>query len=154
MGLRAQAELFSDLLKKHFSARLVSVVLFGSVGRGNARPDSDIDLLVVIEGLPRGRTLRQAMLDPIYDTFASQGGIAPVNCHLKTPEEAKRITLMYLDLPTDGKILFDRDDFFKKILRKVVMRIKKSGAIRKPWGKFYYWDLKPGASTEETFEIL
>jgi UTP:GlnB (protein PII) uridylyltransferase len=33
--------------------RLVSLVLFGSVARGRACPTSDIDLLLVAEGLPR-----------------------------------------------------------------------------------------------------
>jgi hypothetical protein len=36
----------------------VSLVVFGSVGRGTAGPASDLDLLVVASGLPDGRALR------------------------------------------------------------------------------------------------
>ena len=32
---------------------LVSVVLFGSFARGDAHPHSDVDLLLVVENLPR-----------------------------------------------------------------------------------------------------
>jgi len=46
-------------LKKHYGARLVSAVVFGSVGRGSPRPDSDVDVLVVAEPLPDGRITSQ-----------------------------------------------------------------------------------------------
>jgi len=38
---------YVGLLKKHFGSRLYSVCLFGSVARGCASADSDIDFLVV-----------------------------------------------------------------------------------------------------------
>lgn len=45
-----------DELKKRLAAaygeRLHAVVLFGSEVRGDARPDSDIDVLAVLESLP------------------------------------------------------------------------------------------------------
>lgn len=37
-------------LLKVFGSRLRGVVLFGSEARGDARPDSDIDVLVLLEG--------------------------------------------------------------------------------------------------------
>ncbi|MHA1710622.1 MAG: nucleotidyltransferase domain-containing protein, partial [Candidatus Freyarchaeota archaeon] len=47
-----------DRLLSSFGDRLVSLVVFGSVARGDARRDSDLDLLVVIDGLPRSRFKR------------------------------------------------------------------------------------------------
>jgi len=38
------------LLAKHYGVRLKKVILYGSVARGEATPESDIDLLVVLEG--------------------------------------------------------------------------------------------------------
>jgi predicted nucleotidyltransferase len=46
-------EILSDLrvaLKGHYGNRLVKLVLFGSRARGDAEEDSDIDLLVVLNG--------------------------------------------------------------------------------------------------------
>ncbi len=37
-------------------------MVFGSVARGDARPDSDIDILIVGRGLPRSRFRRQELL--------------------------------------------------------------------------------------------
>ena len=42
---------FSARLRTCFGARLVRLVLFGSQARGEARDDSDVDLLVVIDAL-------------------------------------------------------------------------------------------------------
>jgi len=41
-----------ERLKEEFGDNLVSVVLYGSVARGDYRPDSDIDLLLVLRGAP------------------------------------------------------------------------------------------------------
>ena len=56
------AAAFDELLEarsaacsRHYGDRLVSLVVFGSVGRGTARPDSDVDFIVVADPLPDGR---------------------------------------------------------------------------------------------------
>ena len=46
--------------RQHYGERLVSLAVFGSVGRGVPRPDSDVDLLIVARDLPRGRVARAA----------------------------------------------------------------------------------------------
>lgn len=46
------------LCKEHYKERLISLVVFGSVGRGTAGPDSDIDLLLVVNEFPAGRIAR------------------------------------------------------------------------------------------------
>ncbi len=40
-----------DRLSRAYGSRLYSVVLFGSEARGQAGPESDIDLIVVLDGL-------------------------------------------------------------------------------------------------------
>lgn len=142
------------MLQDHFKDRLISVVLFGSVGRGDARPDSDVDILLVINALPEGRYNRRKLLEPVMDAASERGLTASFNCHIKSPAEAKEITVMYFDFPTDAKLLCDKSGFFKEIIHAVEKIIKRNGAVRKRWGRFYYWDLKPGASAEETFDIL
>ncbi|MEM0011313.1 MAG: nucleotidyltransferase domain-containing protein [Candidatus Bathyarchaeia archaeon] len=48
-----------NALLAHFGDNLVSLVVYGSVARGSARRDSDIDLLIVANALPRSRMERQ-----------------------------------------------------------------------------------------------
>ena len=58
--------IYEDLLKKVvdgvrrcFGKNLFSVVLYGSLARGAVKKDSDIDLLIIFEDLPRERLKRQ-----------------------------------------------------------------------------------------------
>lgn len=44
---------YREKLAGRFGGRLRELRLFGSYARGEARPDSDVDVLVVIEGLTR-----------------------------------------------------------------------------------------------------
>jgi predicted nucleotidyltransferase len=39
---------FVDKLQRQFDGRLISAILFGSRARGDAEPDSDMDMLVVV----------------------------------------------------------------------------------------------------------
>jgi len=43
----------------------VSLVVFGSVARRSARPDSDLDFLVIADRLPDGRMARVAESEPV-----------------------------------------------------------------------------------------
>lgn len=45
-------KLVEDYIEKLRDCNVKSVILFGSVARGEAREDSDVDLLVVASGLP------------------------------------------------------------------------------------------------------
>jgi len=50
MDLDALMTEFREGLRQIYGERLARLVLFGSRARDNARPDSDIDLLVVLHG--------------------------------------------------------------------------------------------------------
>lgn len=57
--------LIVDRLVRRFDPE--RIVLFGSRARGNARPDSDIDLLVVLSSLDSARKTRISMLRELRD---------------------------------------------------------------------------------------
>jgi len=40
---------FVAAVRQHYGPRLVDILVFGSRARGEARPDSDVDLVVVLE---------------------------------------------------------------------------------------------------------
>ena len=43
---------FKQSLVETFGANLISFVLFGTVARGAAKPESDIDLLIIMKDAP------------------------------------------------------------------------------------------------------
>jgi predicted nucleotidyltransferase len=141
--LRADLDRYVSLLGERFGDDLLSVVLFGSRARGETRPESDVDLLVVVRGLPRRRFERYDGLPDVAravsDAFAQAA--API---LLTPEEAERVKPYYLGMLLGHEILYDRDGFFAAILARLRERLTELGSRRYVDKDGYeYWDLKP-----------
>lgn len=157
------AELEKELLresKKFYGDRLISLVIFGSVARGTYRNDSDLDVLLVIDGLPKGRIRRIAefmeiekKLEPTLTSLRKDGIYTELSPILKTPEEAEAGSPLFLDMVEDARLLYDRDGFFSKILNQLRQRLIKLGARRIWKGDFWYWELKPDYKPGEEFEL-
>ncbi len=129
-----------------YGDRLVSLVVFGSVGRGTPRPDSDIDILVVADPLPDGRIPRVREFDAVEKSVVS--GKPADSAHrlsaiFKTPREVRRGSPLFLDMLDDGRLLFDRDGFFAGELAALKTRLDKLGSKRIWKDDTSYWDLKP-----------
>lgn len=127
--------------------RLVSIVLFGSVARGDVTEASDIDVLVVAEGFPRRLGARRQELLALYEPAREAGRLAFVEWNLvaKSPDEARVNSPLYLDMVEDARLLFDRDGFFADVLGGLRARMRELGSRRVvlPDGS-WYWDLQPG----------
>jgi uncharacterized protein len=149
-----------DCCLGHYGARLVSLVVFGSVGRGTAGPDSDLDLLVVASDLPDGRVPRVFDFEAVEHALAvdissarGQGWAVELSPVFKTPEEVRTGSPLFLDLVDDAVMLFDRDDFMRNELDSLRVRLQKLGARRVWRGDAWFWDLKPDYRPGEVFEI-
>jgi len=77
------AERLKDLVLQRHGDRVRRIILFGSRARGDARPDSDYDLLVVLRDLDPRR--RQAMLVGLHEAFRGVG--VTVEPHVMGDEE-------------------------------------------------------------------
>lgn len=64
---------FRERASARFGARLREVVLFGSYARGEAHEESDVDVLVVVDGLTEHERLELFRLASEVDS-ASEGG--------------------------------------------------------------------------------
>jgi predicted nucleotidyltransferase len=115
----------------------VSVVLFGSVARGTYRADSDIDILIIAEGLPRGRMKRVAefrkveeKLDHVLTELRTEQVYIDVSPVIKSPEEAEAGSPLFLDMVEDAQILYDRGRFFARRLKRLRERLDALGSKR------------------------
>ncbi len=150
-----------EKMKQHFGDRLISIVLYGSYARGQITPESDVDILIVAEGLPSSSLQRQALFTKIINEVEASlkeklseiGSFPYISAILKTSQEADRISRIYFDMIDEAKILYDRKDFFRGVLKKVKARLEELGANRIQVGKMWYWDLKPDYRPGEIFEL-
>lgn len=147
-------------LKKHYGQRLVSCAVFGSVGRGTPREDSDIDLLIVAQGLPRGRLRRveeflpvEATIEPELNATRPAGTAIALSPVFKTPEEVETGSPLFLDMVEDARILYDPDGFLTRYLDRLRARLRELGARRIRRGNAWYWDLKPDLKPGEVFAL-
>jgi hypothetical protein len=151
--LRADLARYIEVLEARFGSDLISVVVFGSQARGEAQPESDIDVLIVIRGLPRNRFERYGGLRDlarqVSDTFAQD--VAPI---LLTPEEAEQVKPYYLGMLSGHVILYDRDGFFVAVLERLRRRLAELGSRRYVDKDGYeYWDLKPDWKRGDVVEL-
>ncbi|MCF6097804.1 nucleotidyltransferase domain-containing protein [Thermovorax subterraneus] len=145
---------------KVYGEDLVTLAVFGSVGRGTPGPESDIDILIVAENLPSGRLRRmeqfskvEDLLTPWIDSLKDIGIYTTLSPVIKTPEEVMAGSLLFLDMIDDVLILFDREGFFTRFLQEFSSKLKKMGAKKVVTGERWHWVLKPDYKHGEVFEI-
>ena len=148
-------------LRAVYGARLVACAVYGSVGRGTPREDSDVDLLIVARDLPAGRVARveeflpaEARLESMLAAAQSGLGAIALSPVFKTPEElAAGSPLLLLDMVEDARLLYDPEGVLRRCLDRLRSRLQELGARRVRHGGGWYWELKPDLEPGEVFTL-
>lgn len=147
-------------VRDFYRERLVTLAVFGSVGRGTPRPDSDIDFLVIAEDLPRGRMRRveefatvEQKLAPLLDKMGEYGINTSLSPVFKMPDEVLQGSLLFLDMIEDSLLLDDRNCFFSRYLAALGEKLERLGARKLKHGGAWYWVLKENYKVGEEFEL-
>lgn len=149
---------YCGILRNHFSGRLLGVLLFGSVARGDWTEDSDIDLLVVVDRWDKKSwrrseellTPRKRLRKTIEYSNSMKAGYVPIIQHYPLDvEETSVYHRIYPDAVLDGIILYEKDGFMTGLIADLKKRLEEEGAKRvvTPRG-VSYWEMKPGTRAE------
>ena len=140
---------------------LVAIAVFGSVARGEATTESDLDVYIVTRVPvpilldPRLTRVRKGIREsPEYRAAASEG-YRPAPMPIRhTVEELARHPWILLDISHHGVIVYDPDGILARELEAVRRRLVELGSkrIELPDGT-WYWDLKPDWRPGDVVEL-
>ena len=160
LSIRRLLEDVSSDLRSQVSVR--SIILFGSLARGEERKRSDIDLIVVSDSFPDSYSARLDMLRPILRKVQHSSSYADLvrnGYRLKfspvpyKPEDLNDTPPLLLDVVEDGVIIYD-DGLMTRKLSDLKEKLRSLGSkrIRTKSGK-WYWVLKPDIKPGEILQI-
>lgn len=149
-----------DACRHTYGDRLEGLVAFGSVARGVATPESDIDVLLIAEPLPRGRFARmdefravEQTLEPDLARAARRGVHTRLSPLLVTPSELRQLGFLLFDIACDGVVLYDRSGRVAAALAQVRRELEERGVERRSLHGSPYWVLPPPPSPGAPVEL-
>ena len=143
MGLRElAAKCVSDAVRE--CGFIAGVVLFGSVARGEEGEGSDVDLLVLWEGLDKDalRTVYEA----VSRCFPPGIGLTVLEAEYWSFVSTRKLTPLLINIAYDGVILHDKYGKLSEFLSRIKRGLSEKGLVRRRLGESYYWVLpEPGS---------
>ncbi|MEM2878909.1 MAG: nucleotidyltransferase domain-containing protein [Candidatus Hadarchaeales archaeon] len=136
--------LYRDLMRRYFELlierlgdRLRSLVLFGSVARGDWRKDSDIDLLVIAEGSEDPIRALDELVEvelelrkaPEYSRALAEGFYPKIQHYPLSPPDLGKMPRILLDAVADGIVIYDRGEF-RETAERLRARLMESNSYR------------------------
>lgn len=138
-----------------------SFAVYGSVARGRAREDSDVDVLIVSDDFhgSLGRRIEwlmgvdEAVRDEIR-WLRDRGIRTGLSFYPLSLREAEGLPSLFLDLTEDAVIICDKGRRLEGLLMELGARLIERGAVRVFLDEDrWYWDLKPDYRFGEAVEI-
>ena len=146
------------------ASKMISIqafAVYGSVARGTAGDDSDIDILVISRDFQGSMGNRIEQLLSVEDAVQDEmrwlrkhGIHTGLSFHPLKPAEAERLPYLFLDLTEDAVILYDAGRYLEGLLLELKAKLLRRGAVRVFIDRDrWYWDLKPDYRFGEIVEI-
>ena len=125
-----KTELITELtaaLKKEFNQNLISIAVFGSMIKGTSTTTSDIDVIVICEGLPKDWRVCDKIVLELTEAIERKYS-RPIHMNLIGKEEISMagdlISPLMLEIYDVNEIVFDKDDYFKNLLMNLKATLK------------------------------
>ena len=123
--IKALGDYVRHVLARRLKLKLA--ILYGSFARGDWKPGSDVDLLVVAEGLPPDPRDR-------WDLIATLVEGLPIEPHAFTPGEFEEMVrhgrMTAADALTEGLVLHAEPAYLRRI-RELFERVRRETGLRK-----------------------
>lgn len=104
-----------------------SVILYGSVARGEQTDRSDLDLFVIAESFPNSPLERRKTLFEVSKDVSSEYRIDIFPDGKIVDEVYSYFDPFYFDLYADGIIVYDRKCYGQKLLERIGQKVKELG---------------------------
>ncbi|GEM_PF-217828 len=150
LGINTYSKFISHFIKKadkKLGDKIISMILFGSVARGEARGSSDIDIFIFYDDSKITRSeLNRIIISTIidlreskqYQELAQKKIIPEIYPFLISKSSADDYLWVFLDATEEGVILKDTNYFTANLIQNLKTKITKLGGRRTklPNGKF------------------
>jgi len=149
-----------ELSIERYGENLIGLVVYGSVARETEHCQSDIDVLVVLNQVPKVRFERMDFFideieTPILKEFTSHESCfqIEINPNIKSFEELMAGSFLNFTIASEGIILFEKDHIISGYFTKLRNRFKEMGVQKIPYAGGFYYDFLPNAKSLEVFDL-
>ncbi len=119
-----------------FGEELVAVAVFGSWARGEAGPDSDVDLLIVLDG---GISLSRDLYRKWDEDLIRWEGMNVEPHFVRLPSDSRRVSGLWAEVALEGIVLFERELRLSRWLVRVRRAIVQGRVVRRVVNGQPYW---------------
>jgi len=142
VDLKTEQSIVHDLQTLYQADDLQALILFGSIARGTATPESDYDLLLIFgNGTPIQRSLYKKFENaPLFENLMkSLGRELNIQC-VHYPESENDVGSLWREVALEGRILWARDKLgVAQLLSSIRSSLLEGKSIRKMYHGQPYW---------------